>query len=87
MTTATTPFSTFTAATRTLSSAANVMNTVGTTSLIMQVCDKNMALACITDDFNVNVIANTAPAPSTLTNQVWARDTAQSYTFPPFTDA
>ncbi len=82
---ATTPFSTFTAATRTFNSAANVMNTVGSTPLTLQVCDKNNA--CITDDFNVVVTANTAPAPGTLTNQVWARDTVQSYTFPVFTDA
>ena len=61
------------------------MNTVGTTSLIAQVCDKNSA--CITDDFNVVVTPNTAPAPGTLTNQVWVSDTAQSYTFPAFTDA
>ena len=85
MTTATTPFSTFTATTRTLSAAAYIMNTVGSTSLIMQVCDKNAA--CFTDDFNVVVTPNTAPAPGTLTNQVWARDTVQSYTFPAFTDA
>jgi len=67
---ATTPFSTFNAATRTFNSAANVMNTVGSTPLTLQVCDKNNA--CITDDFNVVVTANTAPAPGTLTNQVWA---------------
>ena len=85
MTTATTPFSTFTATTRTLSAAAYIMNTVGSTSLIMQVCDKNAA--CLTDDFNVVVTPNTAPAPGTLTNQVWARDTVQSYTFPAYTDA
>ena len=61
------------------------MNTVGSTSLIMQVCDKNAA--CLTDDFNVVVTPNTAPAPGTLTNQVWALDTTQSYTFPAYTDA
>lgn len=41
--TAATPFSTFTAATRTLSAAAFVMNTVGTTPLTVKVCDKNNA--------------------------------------------
>ena len=61
------------------------MNTVGSTTLQARVCDKNNA--CITDDFNVVVTANTAPAPGVLTNQVWVRDTANSYTFPAFTDA
>jgi len=37
--------------------------------------------------FDITPGPNTSPAPGALTNQVWARDTAQSYTFPAFTDA
>lgn len=61
------------------------MNTPGSYSITVQACDTYPE--CVSTNFLVNVIANSPPVTTGLTNQVWANTAANTYTIPLFTDA